>query len=65
MGTGPIQMSVGSQQRSIQLMGSGDLKTATFFMQDAEFSAKGMDYDLVFEGVESDAVISFVRVIKR
>lgn len=50
-------------QRTINLKKTGKLHTATFFLKDAYFNAKGMEPDLVIEG-EPEAVISFVRIIK-
>ena len=52
-----------SATRKITLANTGNLKTATFFLSDAVFNAKGYDYDLTIEG-DKEAVISFVRVIK-
>lgn len=64
IGEGALELMVGSQRRTLALTGSGELKTATFFIEQADFSAPGMEYDLVFQGLETDAVISFVRVIR-
>ena len=68
VGKGKIEVgfrtSEGAAKRTIQRADSGKLKTATFFVDDAVFVAKGMDYDIVFQSLESDAVISFVRVIR-
>jgi hypothetical protein len=65
---GTVDMSLhtkkGSITRTIKLTGTGELKTATFFFDDAVFSAKGMDYDILFKSKDTDAVISFVRVIR-
>lgn len=63
-GAGQVQMRVGEQECNLLLTGSGTLKTATFFIEKADFSAKGMEYDIVFQGMETDAVISFVRIIR-
>ncbi|VGO20683.1 hypothetical protein [Pontiella sulfatireligans] len=64
IGKGKVQMSAGRQKRTIKLTGSGKLKTATYFLKNAVFSAKNMEYDIVFRGLEVEAVISFVRVIR-
>jgi hypothetical protein len=59
-----IRTKAGSSKRSINLTDTGDLKTATFFFNDVVFSAKGMNHDIVFKSTGTDAVLSFVRVIK-
>ncbi|VGO22895.1 hypothetical protein [Pontiella sulfatireligans] len=64
IGKGRVQMHVGRQRRVIKLTGSGKLKTATFLLKNAVFSAKGMEHDVVFQGLETDPVISFVRIIR-
>jgi len=68
-GTGSVDLGVrthrGSMKRSIKLTGTGKLKTATFFLDKVVFSAKGLEQDLVFSASGDDAVISFVRVIRR
>jgi hypothetical protein len=53
----------GSAAKTIKLGNTAKLQTATFFLTDAVFNAKGLDYDLTIEG-RSDATISFVRLIK-
>ena len=63
-GKGAVRMTVGRQNRTIRLDGSGKLKTATFFLKNAVFAAKGLEHDIVFQGLETDAVISFVRVVR-
>ncbi len=67
-GRGTVDIDVrtnnGSCKRSIILTGSDGLKTATFFVNDAVFSTKGMAHDIVFKSTGADAVLSFVRVIK-
>jgi hypothetical protein len=68
IGQGTVDMDLytenGYVKHSIPIIGTGDLKTATFFEDDAVFSAKGMDYDIVFKSMGADGVISFVRVIR-
>ncbi len=54
----------GPAKKSVRLTDSGKLKTATFFVDAAVFSARDMDYDLVFHGSGAEAVLSFVRVIR-
>jgi hypothetical protein len=53
----------GMTSRTLKLGNTGKLKTATFFLSDAIFDAKGMDYDLTIAG-DREIVVSFVRVIK-
>jgi hypothetical protein len=59
-----LRTKTGPSKRSINLTGTGDLKTATFFFNEVVFSAKGMNYDIIFKSTGADAVLSFVRVIK-
>jgi hypothetical protein len=53
----------GAIAKTLKLANTGKLKTATFFLTDAMFNARGMDYDLTIEG-DKEVVVSFVRVIK-
>ena len=39
-------------------------KNFKFFLDDAVFDAKGLDYDFEIKAIEGDAVIKFVRIIK-
>ena len=68
MGTGAwtlaYKTSDGEAARTIQCEGRGKLKTATFFLDDACFRAKGMEFDFEIKATGEDATISFVRVIK-
>lgn len=67
-GRGTVEMDLktkkGNRRRTINLTGTGALKTATFFVNEAVFSAKGMDYDIVLKSTDAGAAISFVRVIR-
>ena len=54
----------GYSRRSINLTGTDGLKTATLFVNDAVFSANGVNYDIIFKSTGTGAVISFVRVIR-
>ena len=45
-------------------MPSAHVRTATFFLPDARFDAKGMNFDFEIRALEGDAVIKFVRVVK-
>jgi hypothetical protein len=53
----------GPTAKTIKLQNTGKLKTATFFLTDAVFNAKNLDYDLTIES-DKEAVVSIVRVIK-
>ena len=53
----------GPASKTVKLQNTGKLKTATFFLTDAVFNAKNLDYDLTIEG-DKEVVISFVRVVK-
>jgi len=59
-----LQTAQGNSKRTIKLTGTGEVKTATFFVNDAVFSARGMDYDIIFRCAEANAALSFVRVIR-
>jgi hypothetical protein len=59
-----LKTSQGDVTKQILLTNSGKLKTATFFVADAIFPAKNMDYDVTFTSTETEAVLSFVRLIK-
>ncbi|VGO14870.1 hypothetical protein PDESU_03440 [Pontiella desulfatans] len=68
VGRGTVDVGVrtrkGGARKRIKLTGTEKLRTATFFIDDAIFNAKGMDYDLIFHGSGAEAVLSFVRVIR-
>jgi hypothetical protein len=51
-------MALRGQKCTIKLTGSGKLKTATFFLNNAVFSVKGLEHDIILQGLENDAVIS-------
>lgn len=63
-GSGTVRVRAGDQERSFVLRETGALKTATFFLYNVEFSAKNLEYDIVFEGLECEPTLSFVRVIR-
>jgi hypothetical protein len=48
----------------VECTGTGEIRTATFFRDDARFGATGLDFDFTIEAERSDAVIKFVRVIR-
>ncbi len=54
----------GEATRATQCEGDGKLKTATFFLTDASFPASDLDYDFEIRATDTDATISFVRLIK-
>jgi hypothetical protein len=68
VGSGSIRVGFGTtkglEKRTIQCQDTKQLKTATFFVKDAVFSAVGMDYDIGLEGVGADAIVSFVRIVR-
>lgn len=68
IGTGTVELGVRTKRGSVKCTfkrrNSGKLKTATFFIDQAVFSAKGMEHDLIFQGLENEAVISFVRIVR-
>jgi hypothetical protein len=59
-----LQTSHGRVSRRIELTGSNKLMTATFIVDGAVFPARKMDYDVLFESTEGEAVLSFVRIIR-
>ncbi len=67
-GTGTVDVGLktkeGDATKQIKLIDSNKLKTATFIFNNAIFPAKEMDYDIIFNSSGSDAVLSFVRVIR-
>jgi hypothetical protein len=58
------QIAAGAAERSVHCRGDGALRTATFFLPDAVFSATKMDYDFEIQATGEPATIRFVRVIK-
>lgn len=68
IGEGTVDLGIrtrhGTVKRSFNRSDSGTLKTATFFINDAFFTAKGMDYDIVFLAHGSEVVLSFVRIVR-
>ena len=54
----------GRATRSVQCSSAGRVRTVTFFLDDACFPARGMDFDFWIGAVGWDATIGFVRVIK-
>jgi hypothetical protein len=55
----------GEATRTVRTADTGAVRTATFFLDDAAFPARGEDFDFRIRAVEGDAVVCFVRVIKR
>jgi hypothetical protein len=58
--TGTLRLVCRSAQREVKLLGSGNVKTATFFFDNL---GSGPGHDFVIEGTP-EAVVSFVRVVK-
>lgn len=54
----------GEKSKEISCWGNGTVRTVTWFLDDAEFNAKNMDFDFEIKALEGDAMIKFVRVIK-
>ena len=54
----------GQAQRDVICRDCGVVRTVTFFLDDAVFDARGMDYDFEIKAIEGDAIIKFVRIIK-
>lgn len=46
------------------MTGTGEIRTATFFWDDARFGATGLDFDFAIEAERGDAVIKLVRVLR-
>jgi hypothetical protein len=55
----------GGAARTVRTAESGAVRTATFFLDDAAFPGRGEDFDFRIRAIEGDAVVCFVRVIKR
>ncbi|WP_136080495.1 hypothetical protein [Pontiella desulfatans] len=68
VGRGNVEVGLrtkkGGARKRIKLTDSRKLRTATFFVDDAVFSAKDLEYDIIFKSSGDEAVISFVRVVK-
>ncbi|MCG3147125.1 MAG: hypothetical protein PCFJNLEI_00562 [Verrucomicrobiae bacterium] len=56
--------ATGPAARSVPCRGDGALRTATFFLADAVFAARKLDYDFEIQATSEPATIRFVRVIK-
>jgi hypothetical protein len=52
----------GNDQRSVTLRGDGELRTATFLLNDADF---GEDRHLELQGKGNEITVSFVRVVRK
>ena len=67
-GMGNVDVGVGTSggnvTKQIKLTNDGKLKTATFFINDAVFPAKNMDYDITFKATADEPMLSFVRIIR-
>jgi Beta-galactosidase len=59
-----VQTASGSVTRKIQMTGSDQLKTATHLVPQATFTAKHLDYDIIYQSSDTEAVLSFVRIIR-
>ncbi|VGO20668.1 beta-galactosidase [Pontiella sulfatireligans] len=68
IGKGEVELGVrtkrGSVTRTFKRTDTGKLKTATFFIDQAVFSAQGMEHDIIFQSKGSNAVLSFVRIVR-
>jgi beta-glucanase (GH16 family) len=56
--------AAGPQERQIPCRGDGALRTATFFLTDAIFTAKGMEPDLEIQALKEPATLRFVHIIR-
>jgi beta-glucanase (GH16 family) len=56
--------ATGPRERSVPSRGDGALRTATFFLNDAVFTAKGMKPDLEIQALKTPATIRFLRIIR-
>jgi hypothetical protein len=54
----------GKSRREITCWGHGNVRTATWFLDDAKFDGNALDYDFEIRALEGDAVIKFIRVIR-
>lgn len=55
----------GDVTRTVRVEDTGAVRTATFFLERATFPARGEEFDFRIRAVEGDAVVCFVRVIRR
>lgn len=54
----------GKSSKKMTTWSHGNVRTATWILNDISFNANGMDYDFEIRALEGDAIIKFVRVIK-
>lgn len=54
----------GKSVREMTTWSHGNVRTATWILDDIWFNSKGMDFDFEIRALEGDAIIKFVRVIK-
>ena len=54
----------GEATREVRFQGTGKVRTATLFLDDACFPAKGTGFAVEIRALDGDATVSFVRVIK-
>jgi len=59
-----LNTSKGKVAKKIELTDSGKLKTITFFIDDAVFPAKKIEYDIILSASDDEAAVSFVRIIR-
>ena len=65
---GLLKISGGVDKKEIgsfALTGDQKLKTATLFLEDITFESKAGKFDIILSGIESEVVVSMVRLIKR
>jgi hypothetical protein len=58
------QTPAGPAARTFSLKNSGKIKTATIFVPNAVFAAKGMNFDFTIESKGGNPPFSFVRLIR-
>ncbi len=56
--------TTGIRERRVTSQGDGALRTATFFLTDAIFTAKGMEPDLEIQALKEPATLRFLRIIR-
>lgn len=52
------------ESKEMSIWGHGNVRTATWIIDDIHFGSTGMDFDFEIRALEGDAIIKFVRIIK-
>jgi hypothetical protein len=59
-----VKTPQGEAAKTVACGDTGAVRTATFFLSDAAFPTKGLDFDFEIRAAQGDATISLVRIIR-